>query len=154
MAAAFRVALEGLYPGAGVSRVVRDLARPVFEVGWICGVRTGHTGPALADVPLPPYVLGTALSSLASAVGGEAPGPELLQLVSYHGSVEGAHGRYWVTRIHREADAHGQELVTYRLSTYTQGRLRDALHGVHAESVTALPQHFQDAADGPFLARL
>ncbi|MGW1107937.1 hypothetical protein [Streptomyces sp. NPDC002540] len=142
MEAAFQAAMDQLYPDAGVSHTVRDLARPLFEVGWIAGVRTGHTGPALADVPLPPHMFGVALASLSDSLA-EEPGPRIGQLVSYHGSKEACHGRYWVTRIDRELNAQGRESVLYRLSTYTRGHLRDALHWVHARSITALPQHFQ-----------
>ncbi|MGW2556415.1 hypothetical protein [Streptomyces sp. NPDC001635] len=113
MEAAFRAALEQLPANTGVTYVVRQLARALFEVGWVWGVRSGHTGPALADVPLPSHTFGTALSSLAVALDDEK-GPCI-----------------------------GQESVRYRLSDYTRGKLRTALSGVHAESVTALPQHFQ-----------
>ncbi|MGW1193666.1 hypothetical protein [Streptomyces sp. NPDC002559] len=147
MEAAFRVALKRLGSGNVFSRTVRDLARPLFDVGWVAGVRTGHTGPALADVPLPPHVLGLALAGLADLVVKE-PGPKMGQLVSYHGSQEDFHGRYWVTRIDRELSALGDEVVLYRLSTYARGRFRHALHWVHPESLTALPQHFQGPAAG------
>ncbi|MFJ1839957.1 hypothetical protein ACIOJ9_39660 [Streptomyces sp. NPDC088175] len=141
MEAAFRSALEQLVPNAKFSRTVRELARPLFDVGWIAGVRTGHTGPALADVPYPPHKLGGALASLADSVT-EEPGTRLGQLVSYHGSQESCHGRYWVTRIDRELNAQGRETALYRLSTYVRGRFRHKLHWVHATSITALPQQF------------
>ncbi|MFI9040944.1 hypothetical protein [Streptomyces sp. NPDC053726] len=141
MEAAFRSALDQLAPSVKFSRTVRELARPLFDVGWIAGVRTGHTGPALADVPFPPHKFGVALASLADSVT-EEPSARLGQLVSYHGSQEGCHGRYWVTRIDRELNAQGKETVLYRLSTYARGRFRHELHWVHAESITALPQQF------------
>ncbi|MFD7284020.1 hypothetical protein ACFV80_45360 [Streptomyces sp. NPDC059862] len=140
--AAFRAALKQLPENTGFPHSVRELARPLFEVGWISGVRTGHTGPALADVPLPPHTFGTALSNLSAAMDAET-GPSIGQLVSYHGSQERAHGRYWVTRIDRQLDHRGREAVRYRLSDYRNGLLCTALTGVHTESVTALPQHFQ-----------
>ncbi|MFE2710271.1 hypothetical protein ACFXI6_18255 [Streptomyces mirabilis] len=68
MEAAFRAALEQLPANTGFAHAVRELARPLFESGWISGVRTGHTGPALADVPLPPYTFGTALANLSAAL--------------------------------------------------------------------------------------
>ncbi|MFF8717526.1 hypothetical protein ACF07T_39940 [Streptomyces sp. NPDC015184] len=147
MEAAFRAALERLGSGNGFSHTVRELARPLFNVGWVAGVRTGHTGLALADVPLPPHVLGLALAGLADLVLTE-PGPRMGQLVSYHGSQESFHGRYWVTRIDRELSAQGKETVLYRLSTYARGRFRHELHWVHPESLTALPQHFQGSTAG------
>lgn len=142
MEAAFRAALEQLPANTGFANTVRELARPLFESGWISGVRTGHTGPALADVPLPPYTFGTALANLSAALHADS-GPSIGQLVSYHGSQECCHGRYWVTRIERELDRRGRESVLYRLSEYRNGAFVTALTGVHAESVTALPQHWQ-----------
>ncbi|WP_143076614.1 hypothetical protein [Streptomyces sp. MUSC 14] len=142
MEAAFRAALERLPQNTGFPHAVRELARPLFEVGWISGVRTGHTGPALADVPLPPHTFNSALSKLCAVMDAEA-GPSVGQLVSYHGSQERAHGRYWVTRIERELDRRGRESVYYRLSDYRDGVFVTALSGVHAWSVTALPQHWQ-----------
>lgn len=142
MEAAFRAALEQLPANTGFPHSVRELARPLFEVGWIAGVRTGHTGPALAEVPLPSHTFGTALSNLSAAMDAET-GPGMGQLVSYHGSQERAHGRYWVTRIDRELDYRGRESVRYRLSEYRNGAFVTALTGVHGWSVTALPQHWQ-----------
>lgn len=142
MEAAFRAALKQLPPNTGFPHDVRELARPLFEVGWISGVRTGHTGPALADVPLPPHTFGTALSNLSDAVNADS-GPSIGQLVSYHGSQQRCHGRYWVTRIERELDRRGRESVLFRLSEYKHGAFVTALTGVHTWSVTALPQHWQ-----------
>ncbi|MGV9351223.1 hypothetical protein ACWDSD_42245 [Streptomyces spiralis] len=142
MEAAFRAALEQLPENTGFPHDARELARPLFEVGWISGVRTGHTGPALADVPLPPHTFGTALSNLTAALRADS-GPSIGQLVSYHGSQECCHGRYWVTRIERVLDRRGRESVLYRLSEYRNGAFVAALTGVHAWSITALPQHWQ-----------
>lgn len=142
MEAAFRAALEQLPPNTGFPHSVRELARPLFEVGWISGVRTGNTGPALADVPLPPHTFATALSNLSAAMDAEM-GPSVGQLVSYHGSHERAHGRYWVTGIACELDSRGRESVLYRLSEYRNGAFVTALTRVHTWSVTALPQHWQ-----------
>ncbi|MGY1583948.1 hypothetical protein [Streptomyces sp. MN13] len=141
MKAAFRAALEQLPPNTGLSYEVRERARALFEVGWICGVRAGHTGPALADVPLPPETFSAALGNLATE--SEDSGPSIGQLVSYHGSQERAWGRYWVTRIDRELGRWGRETVLYRLSEYRGGAFVTALSGVHAWSITALPQHWQ-----------
>lgn len=141
MEAAFQAALEQLPPGFGLSHAVRERARALFEVGWISGVRTGHTGPALADVPLPPETFSAALASLAAR--SEDSGPGVGQLVSYHGSQERAWGRYWVTGIERQLSRWGRECVLYRLSDYRGGVFVTALTGVHAESITALPQHWQ-----------
>ncbi|MER5402621.1 hypothetical protein [Streptomyces sp. NPDC002599] len=142
MEIAFRAALEQLPENTGFPYEVRELARPVFEVGWISGVRTGHTGLALAGVPLPPHTFDTALSSLSAAVNADS-GPSVGQLVSYHGSQQGCHGRYWVTRIEWELDRRGRESTLYCLSEYRSGRFVTALTGVHAWSLTALPQHWQ-----------
>ncbi|MEU9919493.1 hypothetical protein [Streptomyces sp. NPDC051001] len=144
METAFRAVLEQLEEGAGFPYGVRKVARSLFEVGWIAGVRSGHTGMALADVPLPPHTFRTALSRLAAAMNAE-DGPGLGQLVSYHGSQERAHGRYWVTRVDRQLGLHGRESVLYRLSEYRDGEFVTALSGVHGWSVTALPQHWQRA---------
>lgn len=142
MEAAFRAALNQLPSNPGFPHSVRELARLLFEVGWISGVRTGHTGPALADVPLPPNTFRTALANLSATVNANS-GPGIGQLVSYHGSQECCHGRYWVTRIERELDVRGRESVLYRLSEYRNDVFVTALTGVHAESVTALPQYWQ-----------
>lgn len=142
MEAAFQAALGQLNPSAQFSRTARELARPVFDVGWIAGVRTGHTGSALADVPLPPHMFGVALAGLESSLS-EEDSPRIGQLVSYHGSPESYHGRYWVTRIDRELSSEGKESVLYRLSTYVRGRFRHELHWVHAKSITALAPQFQ-----------
>lgn len=142
MEAAFRAALEQLPQGTGLSHAVRERARALFEVGWISGVRSGHTGPALADVPLPPETFSAALESLAS--GSEGSGPSIGQLVSYHGSQTRAWGRYWVTGIDCQFSRWGREYVLYRLSEYRSGVFVTALSGVHAESMTALPQHWQE----------
>ncbi|MEU4884536.1 hypothetical protein AB0G19_29355 [Streptomyces althioticus] len=142
MEAAFRAALEQLPENTGSPHDVRELARPLFEVGWISGVRTGHTGPALTDVPLPPHTFGTALANLSAALHADS-GPSIGQLVSYHGSQECCHGRYWVTRIERELDRRGGESTLYRLSEYRNGAFVTALTRVHTWSVTALPQHWQ-----------
>jgi hypothetical protein len=143
MEAAFRAALGQLPANTGFPYSLREVAQPLFEVGWISGVRTGHTGPALADVPLPPHTFGTALSNLSAAMQAGS-GPSVGQLVSYHGSQECRHGRYWVTRIERELDRRGRESVLYRLSEYRNGVFVTALTGVHTWSVTALPQHWQE----------
>ncbi|WP_145883723.1 hypothetical protein [Streptomyces sp. BK340] len=142
MEAAFRAALEQLPENTRFPHAVRELARPLFEAGWISGVRTGHTGPALADVPLPPHTFGTALSNLTTAMSAVS-GPSIGQLVSYHGSQQVYHGRYWVTRIERELDRRGRESVTYRLSEYRDGAFVTVLTGVHTWSVAALPSHWQ-----------
>ncbi|MGW7610951.1 hypothetical protein ACWGKW_27495 [Streptomyces sp. NPDC054766] len=142
MEAAFRAALKQLPENTGFPHDVRELVRPLFEAGWISGVRTGHTGPALADVPLPPHIFGTALSNLSAALHTDS-GPSIGQLVSYHGSQERYHGRCWVTRIERELDRRGRESVLYRLSEYRNGAFVTALTGVHTGSVTALSQHWQ-----------
>ncbi|MFE0930651.1 hypothetical protein ACFW4O_36765 [Streptomyces mutabilis] len=141
MEAAFQAALEQLPPNTGLSHAVRERARALFEVGWISGVRTGHTGPALAGVPLPPEMFSAALASLAAR--SQDSGPGIGQLVSYHGSQERAWGRYWVTGIDRQFSRWGREYVLYRLSDYRSGVFVTALSGVHAESITALPLYWQ-----------
>jgi hypothetical protein len=140
MEAAFQAALEQLRPGTGLSHAVRERARALFEVGWISGVRTGHTGPALADVPLPPETFSAALGDLAA--GSKDSGPSIGQLVSYHGSQERAWGRYWVTGIDRKFSRLGREYVLYRLSEYRGDVFVTALSGVHFESITALPRYW------------
>ncbi|WP_369153861.1 hypothetical protein [Streptomyces sp. R02] len=47
--------LARLASDPGAQRVPQEqleMVRPFFELGWVMGVRTGHTGPAMADVPV------------------------------------------------------------------------------------------------------
>lgn len=69
--AAFESALAQLSPRFGfrLRPQVRDLAYALFQMGWISGVRTGHTWPSLANVPLPDEMLHEAVRGLVDAVG-------------------------------------------------------------------------------------
>ncbi|MGX1730880.1 hypothetical protein ACWIGE_30200 [Streptomyces diastaticus] len=70
------------------------LLAPVFTLGYVAGVRFGHTGLALAEVPLPPEDVAMALAPLIRHLEDIAPG----DVVLYHGSVTHLHGR---SRVHR-----------------------------------------------------
>ena len=98
-----------------------EMIRPFFEMGWAMGVRTGHTGPAMADVPVDPITVARAFVLLMServadqlviaaarSLDPQHAGPVLWQKVEYHGSLTGRHGTYWVSAIHAYADPCGE----------------------------------------------
>jgi hypothetical protein len=98
-----------------------DLVRPFFELGWVMGVRSGHTGPALADVPVDRVTVARAfvllrvarmadpvVVAVARSLDPQHAGPVLWQKVDYHGSLTSRHGSYWVSAIHAHADPFGE----------------------------------------------
>ncbi|WP_031487287.1 hypothetical protein [Streptomyces bicolor] len=99
-----------------VSHEQLEMVRPFFELGWAMGVRTGHTGPALADVPVARATVDRAFLGLLSGrvtnqlviavaqiLDPQDEGPVLWQKVRYHGSLTQRHGTYWVQAIHAHA---------------------------------------------------
>ncbi|MFJ8142622.1 hypothetical protein [Streptomyces sp. NPDC096013] len=74
---------------------------PFFELGWAMGVRTGHTAPAVAGVPVDQETVTRAFTGLLERE------PRLWQKVDYHGSVTKRHGALWVCAIHVYADPLG-----------------------------------------------
>lgn len=100
-----------------VPREQLEMVRPFFELGWAMGVRTGHTGPALADVPVDRVTVARAfvllmaermadpvLIAVARSLDPQHAGPVLWQKVDYHGSLTSRHGSYFVRAIHAHAD--------------------------------------------------
>lgn len=98
-----------------------EMIRPFFELGWAMGVRTGHTGPAMADVPVDWATVARAfvllmseratdpqVIAVARSLDPQQAGPVLWQKVDYHGSVTRRHGTYWVNAIHAHADPFGE----------------------------------------------
>ncbi|MFC8372751.1 hypothetical protein ACFUIT_33140 [Streptomyces sp. NPDC057239] len=98
-----------------------EMVRPFFELGWAMGVRTGHTGPALADVPVDRTTVARAfvllmaermadpvVIAVARSLDPQHAGPVLWQKVDYHGSLTSRHGSYWVSAIHAHADPFGE----------------------------------------------
>ncbi|MEV0254797.1 hypothetical protein AB0H82_11115 [Streptomyces sp. NPDC050732] len=78
-----------------------DMVRPFFELGWALGVRTGHTGPAMAGVPVDRATVAHAWGMLRCVrVVPQLAGPVVWQKVRYHGSLTQRHGAYWVYAIH------------------------------------------------------
>ncbi|GAA0611187.1 hypothetical protein [Streptomyces crystallinus] len=140
--AAFESALAQLSPRFGfrLHPQVRELAYALFQMGWTSGVRTGHTWPSLASVPLPDGMIHDAIGALVSAVGGRPP--RLGQKVEYEGSVTGRHGSYWVTHIEAHLSLSGRPTAHYSLGEVRNGLLRPVLHNVHVESFKPLPEDF------------
>ncbi|MFF4764150.1 hypothetical protein [Streptomyces sp. NPDC001292] len=98
-----------------------EMIRPFFELGWAMGVRTGHTGPAMTDVPVDRTTVARAfvllmservadqlVIAVARSLDPQHAGPVLWQKVDYHGSVTQRHGIYWVNAIHAHADPFGE----------------------------------------------
>ncbi|MCQ8836092.1 hypothetical protein [Streptomyces malaysiensis] len=98
-----------------------EMVRPFFELGWAMGVRTGHTGPAMADVPVDRATVARAFAMLLServadqlvaavarSLDPQHAGPVLWQKVRYHGSLTQRHGTYWVHAIHAHAELFGE----------------------------------------------
>ncbi|MGW2939890.1 hypothetical protein ACWDA7_51525 [Streptomyces sp. NPDC001156] len=136
-----------------VSHEQLALVRPFFELGWAMGVRGGHTGPAVANVPVDPRTVSAAFvllmteritSALAVAVARtldpQDAGPVLWQKVDYHGSLTQLHGPYWVTAIHAHADPFGEAPeLRYDLSKMTGPTPVIVARNVRRRSLTPLP---------------
>lgn len=123
----------------------RAIARRLFAVGWVMGVRSGQTGPALADVPLPAEDIKRPLSALVSLVRAARHGnpdqPQLGQRVEYHGTLPERHGRYWVTGIEQTLSTRGTPRTYYRLSKLVDGRYVHVLFDARDQSITPLPEY-------------
>ncbi|MGA5520834.1 hypothetical protein ACPCK2_32020 [Streptomyces pseudogriseolus] len=116
--------LARLASDPGAQRVPQEqleMVRPFFELGWVMGVRTGHTGPAMADVPVDRTTVARAfvllmaermadpmVVAVARSLDPQHAGPVLWQKVDYHGSLTSRHGSYWVSAIHALADPFGE----------------------------------------------
>jgi hypothetical protein len=139
-----------------VSCELLEVVRPFFELGWAMGVRTGHTGPAVAGVPvdratLDRAVVGLVLSgrvahrfalSLARVLDPQDAGPVLWQKVDYHGSLTQRHGTYWVSAIHAHADPFGEAPeLRYDLCQIRGATPVPRVTGVRRVSLTPLPEY-------------
>lgn len=132
-----------------------DVVRSFFELGWAMGVRTGHTGPAMADVPvdratvdrafvellLSERVANQLALSVARILDPQDAGPVLWQKVRYHGSLTRRHGVYWVRAIKATAGPIGAaHSVRYDLCEVIGGIPVPAVSDVRRQSVTPLPE--------------
>ncbi|MFF7452224.1 MULTISPECIES: hypothetical protein [unclassified Streptomyces] len=138
-----------------VSHEQFEMVRPFFELGWALGVRTGHTGPAVADVPVDRATVDRAFVQLLSArvasqlvigvarsLDPHSAGPVLWQRVRYHGSVTRRHGDYWVQVIKAEAGpVSGGHSVRYDLCEVIGGMPVTAVSNVRRQSLTPLPEY-------------
>ncbi|MFI9825252.1 hypothetical protein ACIHFC_33165 [Streptomyces sp. NPDC052013] len=138
-----------------VPREQLETIRPFFELGWVMGVRTGHTGPAMADVPVDPGTVGHAFALLmaervadqmvmdvARCLDPQHAGPLLGQKVDYHGSVTQRHGTYWVHAIHVHADPLGEAPeVRYDLCEVRAVGPVPTVTSVRRTSLTPLPEY-------------
>lgn len=155
-----RYALRELARSEGDPEAVRvspeqlDVVRSFFELGWAMGVRTGHTGPAMTDVPVDRATVDHAFVELLSArvahqlslsvarlLDPQDAGPVLWQRVRYHGSLTQHHGLYWVRAIKVEAGPEGAaHTVRYDLCEVIGGVSVPAVTHVRRQSVTPLPE--------------
>ncbi|MFE1444653.1 hypothetical protein [Streptomyces sp. NPDC058739] len=132
-----------IMPGADVEAI-----RPVFELGWAMGVRHGHTGPALAGVPVDRGTVARAFVLLlserpAARTAPDLPdaGPVVWQRVRYHGSLRSRHGLYWTGAIHQYALESGAAELRYDLCEIRDDRLETVVSRVRRQSLTPLPEY-------------
>jgi hypothetical protein len=137
-----------------VPRELLETVRPFFELGWALGVRTGHTGPAMADVPvdratvahafvmlLAERVTDQLVIAVARSLDPQHAGPVLWQKVDYHGSLTQRHGTYWVHAIHAHADPFGEAPeLRYDLCEMRGVAAVSAVANVRRTSLTPLPE--------------
>ncbi|MFI8221287.1 hypothetical protein [Streptomyces sp. NPDC085932] len=140
-----RYALDDLMSsGSGALRLPWEQFETVlhfFELGWALGVRTGHTAPALADVPLDRETVARAFA-IARTLDPQNAGAVLWQRVEYHGSQTSRHGRYWVRAIHALADPFCRTSeVRYDLCEMRGGVPVTVVRNVRRVSVTPLPEY-------------
>lgn len=121
-----------------------EAVRPFFELGWAMGVRNGHTGPAMAGVPVDQTTVDYAFVRLLServarGLSPQNPGRLLWQRVRYHGSLATRHGLYWVGAIHTHGDPVSM-LSTLRYDLYERraGTLVQVVTNVRRSSITPL----------------
>ncbi|MFR0367699.1 hypothetical protein [Streptomyces sp. MCC20] len=138
-----------------VSHEQLEMVRPFFELGWAMGVRTGHTGPAMADVPvdrttvdrafvqlLSERVANQLVIAVARSLDPQDSGPVLWQKVRYHGSLTRRHGVYWVQAIRAEAGpVGGGHSVRYDLCEVISGIPVTMVTNVRRQSLTPLPDY-------------
>ncbi|MEJ8654938.1 hypothetical protein [Streptomyces sp. MS1.AVA.4] len=138
-----------------VPRAELELVRPFFELGWAMGVRTGHTGAAMADVPVDRATVAGAfvglmservadrlVSAVARTLDPQLAGPVLWQMVSYHGSLTQGHGIYWVNAIHAHADPFGDApTLRYDLCHVVGALPVTKVRNVRRRSLTPLPAY-------------
>ncbi|MFC7309027.1 hypothetical protein ACFQVC_33090 [Streptomyces monticola] len=125
----------------GVSHEQLELVRPFFELGWVMGVRTGHTGPAMAHVPVSRATVDRAFV-VARSLDPQGEGPVLWQKVRYHGSLRRRHGVYWVQAIKVEAGSVGRGYsVRYDLCEVIGGCAVPVVTSVRRQSLTPLPDY-------------
>ncbi|CAM5673723.1 hypothetical protein [Streptomyces griseomycini] len=132
-----------------------EMVRPFFELGWVMGVRTGHTGPALADVPVDRVTVARAfvllrvarmadpmVVAVARSLDPQHAGPVLWQKVDYHGSLTSRHGSYWVSAIHAHADPFGEAPeLRYDLCEMRGVVPIPVVKNVRRVSITPLPEY-------------
>ncbi|WP_427168762.1 hypothetical protein ACQF4J_46885 (plasmid) [Streptomyces sp. C1-1] len=125
----------------GVSEEQLEAVVPFFVLGWAMGVRTGHTAPAVAGVPVDRETVTRAFAEVVARVSPPAyPGPVLWQQVDYHGSVTQRHGTLWVCGIHAYADPFGGEPeMRYDLCEMRGAVPVTVVTGVRRMSLTPLP---------------
>ncbi|MFE9024395.1 hypothetical protein ACFYNL_38425 [Streptomyces sp. NPDC007808] len=133
-----------------VSHKQLEIIRPFFELGWALGVRTGHTGPAMADVPVDRGTVNDAFTTLLServadqlavsvarTLAPQHSGPVLGQRVRYHGSLTQRHGTYWVQAIHAHAGTFGAaHTLRYDLCEMRDGVPVPIVANVRRQSLT------------------
>ncbi|MGW2651702.1 hypothetical protein ACWC2T_44255 [Streptomyces sp. NPDC001393] len=138
-----------------VPREQLDMVRPFFELGWAMGVRTGHTGPAMADVPVDRDTVARAfvllmservadqlVLAVARSLDPQHAGPVLWQKVRYHGSLTQRHGAYWVGAIHAHADPFGEAPeLRYDLCEVRGVVSAPVISNVRRQSLTPLAEH-------------
>ncbi|MFF2165401.1 hypothetical protein ACFVWP_32540 [Streptomyces sp. NPDC058175] len=138
-----------------VSHEQLEMVRPFFELGWAMGVRNGHTGPAMAHVPVDETTVDRAFLNLLSArvanqlviavaqsLDPQDNGPVLWQKVRYHGSLTRRHGAYWVQAIKAQAGpVIGGSTVRYDLCEVVGGIRVPAITNVQRRSLTPLPEY-------------
>jgi len=139
----------------GVPQEQLEMIRPFFELGWAMGVRTGHTGPAMTDVPVDRTTVARAfvllmservadqlVIAVARSLDPQHAGPVLWQKVDYHGSVTRRHGTYWVNAIHAHADPFGEAPeLRYDLCEMRGVRPVPMVTNVRRTSLTPLPAY-------------
>ncbi|WP_225079794.1 hypothetical protein [Streptomyces sp. CoT10] len=132
-----------------------EMIRPFFELGWAMGVRTGHTGPAMTDVPVDRTTVARAfvllmservadqlVIAVARSLDPQHAGPVLWQKVDYHGSVTQRHGAYWVNAIHVHADLFGEASeLRYDLCEMRGVTPVSTVTNVRRTSLTPLPAY-------------
>lgn len=128
--------------GARVPADVLEPVRDFFELGWVLGVRTGHTGLAVAGLPVDAESVRLAFARLRMTWldRGEVE-PVMWQRVRYHGSVTRKHGSWWVYAIRQvchRADEPAE--VRYDLCEVYGASIVSQVTNVRRESVTPLPE--------------